>query len=111
MPTEFTLDAVPEQLTITDDAFKVTEKGQKERIGICWFPQDEDGDWDESKVKCVFDLCHYVKGMGYILSTPEIDEILSEPGRPRAGGIEYAPGRYRYYVTAVNRHYCTAILR
>ena len=87
MAMEFTLDAVPEKMLVKDDSFKVDRKGQKERIGICWFPQDEDGNWDESRVKFKGDECHYVKGMGYILGSPEIDEIIGEPAKPRAGTI------------------------
>lgn len=85
MSFEFTnKQPVPDEMLTKDDAFKLTDKGQKERVAVVWFPQDENGNWDESRVKFMGDHCHYIKGMGYVLADPEIDEVVGEPGRARA---------------------------
>jgi hypothetical protein len=88
MGFEFTsAEPVPDQMLVKDEAFKMDRKGQKERVGVCWFPQDGDGNWDESRVKFKGEHCHFIKGMGYVITNPEIDEVVGEPGRPRAGTI------------------------
>lgn len=87
MAQSFTLNTVPDRMTVKDEPYKVDTKGQKDRIAIVWRPQNEDGEYVMNECKFVMDEYHYVQGMGYILASPEINEILGEEGSPRAATI------------------------
>ncbi len=87
MGENFTLDAVPQVMTAKDEAFKQEKKGQKDRIGLCWFPTDEEGEWDRSRVQFKFEQVYYIKEHGYVIWTEEIEEVMGEPPKARAGTV------------------------
>lgn len=87
---EFVLGAentVPKEMTARDEAFSQEKKGQKDRIGFCWFKVGDDGKLNRKLVRFTMEQVYYIKEHGYVLHTAEIEEIIGEPPKPRAGTV------------------------